>query len=116
MYLIFLIARDRYADFEINSYIQSLQQEKKILTRQISAKQEELAYTQTPSYIDMAAKTAQNLQNPGEKVYIFPENIGESKDKNSSEPALIITTTQNERSSHQLATWRYYLLEKTYQK
>lgn len=79
MYLIFLIARDRYEDFQINNYIQNLEQEKKILARKISIKQEELAYTQTPSYIDMAAKTSQNLKNPGEVIYIFPENVTESQ-------------------------------------
>lgn len=115
MYLIVLIARDRYEDFQINSYISTLEYEKRLLTKKISLKQEELAYTYTPSYIDKAAKTSQNLKNPGEVVYIFPESTDQS-DEPPSEPALIITRTQNERASRQINTWRYYLLEKTYQK
>lgn len=71
VYEIYLIGLYKYRDFRINSYIDALNVENGKTTDAIARKKEYLAYVKTNAYLDRAAKSSQNRQNPGEEAVFF---------------------------------------------
>ncbi len=68
VYEVYLVVYYKYQDFQVNTYMSSLEQENVRLYDRIESKKSYFASVQTNAYIDRIMKSSQNRKNPGEEV------------------------------------------------
>jgi hypothetical protein len=69
VYTPYLIIREKYTNFETESYGQVIESKIKALEKQNSIYQDHLTYTKTNAFLDKVAKSYQNKKNPGEIAF-----------------------------------------------
>ncbi len=116
IYLVFLIMRYMYDDFQTSAYIQTIMDENIRAKELIAERESDHAYIQTNAYIDYVMKASQNKKDPSEEV-VF---IVDKSDITNNQPLDVmktISTNTPQLSSGNLTTagmtreekWQYYL-------
>lgn len=67
MYEVYLVVYYKYQDFQVNTYMESIEKDNLRLYDRIEAKKNYLATVQTNAYTDKVMKSSQNRKNPGEE-------------------------------------------------
>lgn len=74
VYLVYLVVYYKYQDFQVNTYMESIEKDNLRLYERIEAKKDYLATVQTNAYTDRIMKSSQNRKNPGEEpIFLVDE-------------------------------------------
>lgn len=111
VYEVYLVVYYKYQDFQVNTYMASLEQENVHLYDRIEAKKSYFASVQTNAYIDRIMKASQNRKDPGEEVVFLVDEKSVS-DYKSLDTATIIAerkTPSKTLGMNNREKWVYHL-------
>ena len=112
VYEVYLVVYYKYEDFQVNTYMESIEKDNLHLYERIETKKDYLATVQTNAYIDKIMKSSQNRKNPGEEAIFLVDQKEVSNYTNLDTASIIservapsptIGMTNREK-------WAYYLL------
>jgi hypothetical protein len=111
MYETYLVVYYKYQDYQVNTYITTLEKQNQSYFNSIAVKKKYLASVQTNAYIDRMMKTSQNRRNPGEDVVFLVDkkSVADYRPINTSE---IIAERKIKSETIGMTTrekWAYYL-------
>lgn len=117
VYEVYLILFYKYKDFETNSYIEHVEEENRLIDRNIAEKSDHFRYIQTNAYVDRMAKGAQNLKNPGEETvfFVLPSEANDYQKLDTDKVILKNETTEKRTVSKTFGMsnwqkWMYYTI------
>ena len=111
MYEVYLVVYYKYQDYQVNSYITTLETQNRAYYDAIQVKKRYLASVQTNAYVDRMMKTSQNRKNPGEEV-LFLVDEKSVADYHAINTKDIITERKVRSETAGMSTrekWAYYL-------
>ena len=112
VYLVYLVVYYKAQDFQVNTYMQSLEAENLRIYESIEKKKEYYASVQTNAYLDRIMKSSQNRKDPGEEV-VFLIDEKEVADYKKLDTANIMLSAQKQLSKtygmSNREKWVYYL-------
>lgn len=112
VYEVYLVVYYKYQDFQVNTYMQTLEQENYRLYERTERKKDYFASVQTNAYIDRIMKASQNRKNPGEDV-VFLVDEKQVADYKKLDTESVITDRRPPSPTVGMSNrekWRYYLL------
>jgi cell division protein FtsB len=101
------LGRSVYQDYMLRQEIFELQQNIRSLETKNIKSLEILGYVMSDAFVEREARQSLNLQEPGEKVFVFPNT-----DSNTEEVVIGATLEENRPLLNNPMKWWYYFIHK----
>lgn len=117
LYLMYLIISYKYKEYLINSNIEYLNKENKLISRHIDDYKENLDYLNTESYKNKVLKEEQWMKNKWEKVIYITSEVEYSKfiktnEKKNEEQNTEVSEKKIYDNMTNLEKWIYFIFKK----
>lgn len=106
LYEVYLIVYHRWQDYQIDTYIRTIESDTERLRTNLESNKDRLAMVQTNAWIDKTIKKTQNRKNPGEEVFLLIANSELAGESEPATPPMSENTPTSGMEPYQ--KWIYY--------
>lgn len=113
VYEVYLVVYYKYQDFQVNTYMQTLEVENRRIFDTIEKKKEYFASVQTNAYLDRIMKGSQNRKNPGEEAIFLVDEKEVADYKKLDTTEVILAEKKKLEKTYGMTNrekWVYYFL------